>query len=292
MEYAELTDNALVFSKQTAGELKCKFRNNNDLSCCASYSLTRNTWKIGLLKKPYLPRNIRALNFYVAQVTVEDDSDIDTDSDHMETLNSTSTSQTVLSPSTRRFAVHAICRVYLGNIFRDVIKANPSLKIRHMQTTLRSYLKREPTLQFTSKVKETVLKSVFGNENENIGNLPGALQLLEGNGYKTHFEVFTAKEMISIFVKNRKSAHRIKWKNTPISQRPLFDTDALRLTIPPVEEKDTFFAGWIIAPPTSLTMASKLRREAACDGAFISRMGIFYTIVASDANWGLVPRVV
>ena len=79
-----------------------------------------------------------------------------------------------------------------------------------MQTTLRSYLKKEPTLQFTSKVKESVLKSVYGNEDENIGKLPGALQLLEANGYKTHFEVFTAKQMISVFVKNRKSAHRIK----------------------------------------------------------------------------------
>ena len=86
------------------------------------------------------------------------------------------------------------------------------------------------------------MKSVYGNEDENIGKLPGALQLLEANGYKTHFEVFTAKQMISVFVKNRKSAHRIKWKNTPISQRPLFDTDALRLTIPPVQENE-FFCG-------------------------------------------------
>ena len=39
-------------------------------------------------------------------------------------------------------------------------------------------------------------------------------------------------------------------------------------------------------------MASKLRREAVCDGDFISRMGIFYTIVASDANGGLVPLLV
>ena len=100
--------------------------------------------------------------------------------------------------------------VFLGNIFRDVIKANPSLKLQHMQKTLRSYLKREPTIQFTSKVKESVLKSVYGNEDENIGKLPGALQLFETNGYTTHFEVFTAEQMISVFVKNRKSAHRIK----------------------------------------------------------------------------------
>ena len=39
-------------------------------------------------------------------------------------------------------------------------------------------------------------------------------------------------------------------------------------------------------------MASKLRKEAACGSAFISRMGIFYTIIASDANGGLVPLVV
>ena len=48
-----------------------------------------------------------------------------------------------------------------------------------------------------------MLKSVFGNEDDNIGKLSGALQLLERNGYKTHFEVFTAQEMIGVFVKNR-----------------------------------------------------------------------------------------
>ena len=69
-----------------------------------------------------------------------------------------------------------------------------------MHTTLSNYLKEEPTLQFTSKVKESVLNLVYGNEDNNIGKLPGALQLLQENGYKTQFEVFTASEMIGVFV--------------------------------------------------------------------------------------------
>ena len=133
MEYAELTGNILSFSRQSASDLKCKFRHNADFVCCASYSLTRKTWKIGVLKKPYLPRNIRGLNFYVPQPTVEEDftrptdssEDGDSENENIGTPNSTLTSQAVMSPSWRRHAVHTNRRVFLGNIFRDIIKAGP-----------------------------------------------------------------------------------------------------------------------------------------------------------------------
>ena len=148
MEYAELTGNVLAFTRQSAADLKCKFKHNADFICCASYSFTRKTWKIGVLNKPYSPRDIRGLNFYVPQPTVEEDFTRQTDSSNDEesenenigTPNSTSTSQTVLSPSDRRHKVHTIQRVFLGNIFWDHIKANPSFKLRHMQTILRNCL--------------------------------------------------------------------------------------------------------------------------------------------------------
>ena len=80
MEYADLTGNILAFSRQSASDLKCKFRHNADFVCCTSYSLTRKTWKIGVLKKPYLPRNVWGLNVYVPQPTVEEDFARSTDS--------------------------------------------------------------------------------------------------------------------------------------------------------------------------------------------------------------------
>ena len=160
----------------------------------------------------------------------------------------------MLSPGVRRNTVHTIRRVFLGNIFQDIIKANPSFKLGHIHTTLRSYLTREPTLQFTSKANASVLNAVYGNDDESIGKLPGALQRLEANGYKTHFKVFTANHMMSVFVNNDKSAHIIKWKNNPISQQPPFNTDALRLTMSPVQENCKGFAGRIIDPRTSLKM--------------------------------------
>ena len=205
MDYAELTVDILSFSRKSAADLKCKLRHNADFVCCASHSLTQTAWKIGVLKKPYLPRNIWGLNVYVPQPTVEEDftcpcdgsEDEGSDIENIDTPNSTSTFHAVLPPSVHQHAVHTISRVFLGNVFWNIIKADPSFKLQHMQKTLRSYLKRKHTLQFNRNLKESVLKLVYGNEDEHIGKLAGALQLLEANGYKTHFEVFTAKQMIS-----------------------------------------------------------------------------------------------
>ena len=73
MEYAELTGDVPPFTKQTASELKCKFKNNTEFLGTESYGLARKTWKVGILKKPYTRRNLQHFSFSVTENAIIND---------------------------------------------------------------------------------------------------------------------------------------------------------------------------------------------------------------------------
>ena len=134
------------------------------------------------------------------------------------------------------------------------------------------------------KANESMLKSVYCNNDNNIGQLLIALNLLHGSGCKNNLKVFNATEMTGVFVKKKFSQNTME--NTPSLQWLPFNTEALRRTTPAIRGSEIIVAGWIIAPPTSITMVPKLRKEAACNIAFILIMGMFFIIFASDAKGG------